>query len=72
MDGSKFACNSLRDDGVYDWSNLDIEAAIEQNRQRKDADDSVKRIGNHSIDEGMQMDMALNKNPLNGRLRIIV
>lgn len=52
---------------MLDWSGLEIEKEL-ANRQarKKEKADSTKRMGNHSEDEALNLDIALNKNPLNG------
>jgi hypothetical protein len=52
---------------VFDWTGLEIEQELATRQARKkEKADSTKRMGNHSEDEALKLDMALNKNPLNG------
>jgi len=54
---------------VYDWTGLDIDKELSHRQTlKKEKADSTKRMGNHSEDEALKLDMALNKSPLNGTL----
>jgi hypothetical protein len=56
------------DDGVFDWSSKNIEATLSQKQTtQQPKHDSTKRIGNHSFDEQIQMEMAVQKSPVTGR-----
>lgn len=52
---------------------MNVEKALAMKQmQKKDKADSTKRMGNHSEDDGVKMDLALNKNPINGRISLHV
>lgn len=60
---------SFSEDGVFDWSSKNIEAEMGQKQTgQQQRHDSTKRIGNHSIDEQIQMEMAVQKSPVTGKI----